>query len=148
MGMIAASAVVWKLKSVGAITALVGTRIFPGKAPPGAAYPYICVDRAPGQVSLGDHSRGQGSLYKSPVTAFCFAERDTGGIKQAGTIIELVRTHLCPTSSVTGWVEWNSTWIDHCTAKGQYEASVDPKEGDEVGWRAMALDVDVFHLNC
>lgn len=146
--MIASSAVVWKLKSVNAITAIVSTRIYPGAAPEGATLPYIIVDRPPGQVSLGRTSQGQGGIEKTPVTVFCFADRDTGGLKQAGQIVELVRSNLCPASGVTASVQWNGTWIDHCVGNGQYQHLEKPQEGDEVGWRAMAIDIDVYHLNC
>lgn len=146
--MIAASAVVWKLKSVNAITDIVSTRIYPGKAPEGARLPYICIDRPPGQESIGRTAQGQGSIEKTPITVYCFSDKDTGGLNQAGQIVALVRSNLCPATGVTGSVQWNGTWIDHCTGKGQYAHIENPQEGDEVGWRAMAIDIDVFHLNC
>lgn len=146
--MIAASAVVWKLKSVSAINSVVSTRIYPGRAPQGATLPYICVDRPPGQVPQAKFSTGTGSLRKTPVSVFCFGDQTTGGIKQAGELVELVRAALCPTSGVTASVQWNGTWIDHCTDNGSYEHIENPQDGGEVGWRAMAIDIDVFHMNC
>lgn len=146
--MIAVSAVVWKLKSVNAVTAFVGTRVYPGRAPEGATLPYIVVDNPPGQQNLAQFSQGQGSLRKTPLVVMCFSDKDTGGLKQAGDIAAVVEPALAPTSGVTGSVVWNSTLIDHCTAGETYQHIEDPQQGDEVGWRAMAIPLMVYHLNC
>lgn len=113
--MIAAGAVVWKLKSVNAITAIVGQRIYPGRAPQNTPLPYIVVDRPPGQQNLGQTSQGSGKFRKSPVVVYCFADKDSGGITQAETIRALVEPALAPSSGVVGTVTWNSISIDHVT---------------------------------
>lgn len=146
--MIAVSAVVWKLKSVNAITAIVSTRIYPGRAPQGAALPYIIVDNPPGQQNIGQTGQGSGNLRKTPLMVMCFSDKDTGGLKQAGEISALVEVALAPVSGVTGSVQWNGTWIDHTTLGESYQHIEDPQEGDEVGWRSMAVPVTVFHMNC
>lgn len=146
--MIAASAVVWKLKSVNAITAIVGTRIYPCRAPEGATLPYLIVDRPPGQQNIGATAQGKGSIRKSPVMVYCFSDRDTGGIKQAGDLEKLVNDAIVPVSGVTGSVQWNGTWIDHCMTNDSYAHIENPQEADEVGWRAMVGSFDVYHLNC
>ena len=146
--MIAAAAVVWKLKSVNAITAIVGTRIYPCRAPQGATLPYLIVDRPPGQQNLALTSQGSGSLRRTPIAVYCFADKDTGGVKQAGDLMALVDPAIAPTSGVTGSVQWNGTWIDHCTVNDTYAHIEAPVQAEEVGWRSMVGAFDVWHLNC
>lgn len=146
--MIATAAVVWKLKSVNTITAIVGTRIYPCRAPQGADLPYIIVDHPPGQTSLAAYSQGQGAIRKTPLVIYCYADKDTGGIKQADDIAQLVDAAIAPVSGFASSVQWNGTWIDHCVVNDHYAHIESPQEGEEVGWRAMIVSTDVYHLNC
>ena len=140
------AAIVWKLKSVNAITALVGTRIYPRIAPEGSLYPFIVVDRPPGQ-SNPQTASGPASLIITPMTIYCVANEKAGGYEKSRAVGRLIKPALNPTG-VTGSVIWNGTIIDHCTVSQTYEASAPPQLADEVGWPSEAVDIELFHLDC
>jgi hypothetical protein len=139
------NAIIWKLKSINAITAIVGTRIFPRMAKQGTLRPYIIVDRTPGQV-IPQFSSGPSQLNKTPLTIYCIGSQ-TGGYKESRDIGRLVQSSINP-AGVTGSVQWNGTWIDHCWVIQTYDSSSPPVEGDEVGFPIEAIDCLLFHLNC
>ena len=143
MSAIAENALIWKLKSVNAINTAVGGRIYPRIAPEGSSKtPYIIIDRPPGQV-ISQLSNGPASLIKTPMTILCIGAT----YLESRTIGRLIPAAINPTG-VTGSVQWNSTWVDHCTCSQTYEADAPPQMADEIGWPIEAIDVMLFHLDC
>jgi len=137
--------VVWKLKSVNAIKAIVSDRIYARRAPQAAARPYVVIDNPPGQEQQGRTSRGQGAFRKTPVVVYCVGS-DTGGVNESFTVAKLVDKALSPQDGVTGTVTWSGLSVDHCVTRDVYDASTDPTEDDEIGYPIAAVAVDVFHL--
>lgn len=148
MSAIAEAAIIWKLKSVNAVSNAATGGIYPRIAPEGTIAPYIIVDRTPGQIR-SQTARGPGALHNTPMTIFCVGKSDAtgGGYKQSRDLCRLVEAAINP-SGVTGSVSWNGTSVDHCSVLQTYDASVDPKTADEVGYPVEALDCVLFHLNC
>lgn len=142
MSAIPENALIWKLKSVNAISALVAARIFPRVAPEGSKTPYIVVDRPPGQENP-QLLAGPSSLLKTPMVIYCVGAT----YKESRDLARLIKPAINP-SSVTSSVQWNGTWVDHCIVGQTYEASEPPKMGDEIGYPIEAVDVVMWHLDC
>lgn len=140
------AAVIWKLKSVNAINSLVNGNIFPRIAKQGTKPPYIIIDRPPGQMNA-QMANGPSQLVKTPLTIFCVGLAESGGYTQSRAIARLIPPQLNP-NGVTGSVQWNGTWIDHCTVSQTYEASQPPNVGDELGYPIEAIDIVLFHFEC
>lgn len=136
------AAIIWKLKSVNAINSAVNGQIFPRIAPEKAPYPYIIVDRPPGQ-SNPQTSTGPAQLVKTPITIYVVGQT----YSQSRSIARLLPSQLNP-NGFTGSVQWNGTWIDHCTVNQTYEASGPPQVADEIGYPIEAIDITVFHFEC
>lgn len=144
MSGIAEAAVVWKLKSANTNA---GTRAFPRIAPEGSnKTPYLIVDRPPGQQNP-QISTGPSFLKITPMTVYCVCDEKSGGYIASRALGRQVEAALNP-SNVTGSVQWNGTWIDHCVVTQTYEASAPPQLADEVGWPIEAIDIVLYHLNC
>jgi len=145
MAAIPEAAVVWKLKSVGAVTANVGSRIYTRLAAQSVdekSGPYIVVTRA-------EHARqtrkltGPDSLLQTRLSVFCCGSSYDTAMDVALTVVAA----LDP-SSVTSAATWNGLAVDSCRVIGISDSSDPPNDADEVGFPAVSVDVDLFHLNC
>ena len=140
------AAVVWKLKSVGAVTANTGTDgIYTRLAPQSVdtkIKPYIVVERA-------EHQRptrrltGPDSLLLTRISVHCMGR----SYEVAMTVALTVVAALDP-SGVTSAMTWNGLAIDSCRVTGITDSSAPPSENDEIGFPAVTVDIDLFHLNC
>lgn len=139
------AALCWKLKSVNAINNAATGGIYPRIAPEKKAPPYIIVDRPPGQ-ERPQLASGPAQLIKTPMTIYCVGSQ-LGGYLESRAIARLIPPQINP-SGVTGSVQWNGTWIDHCTCSQTYEASAPPNVADEIGYPIEAIDIVLFHFEC
>lgn len=143
MSAIAENALIWKLKSVNELRQFVNGRIFPRVAPEGSnKTPYIIIDRPPGQENP-QLARGPSDLIKTPMTIYCVGK----DYLESRTVGRLIKPAINP-PNVTGSVQWNGTWIDHCVVTQTYEASAPPQVADEIGYPIEAIDCVLFHLDC
>lgn len=143
MSGVAEAAMIWKLKSVNAISALVGARIYPRISPQESGKtPYIIIDRPPGQQNP-QTSQGPAQLIITPLTIYCIGAT----YQESRNVGALIKPAINP-NGFTGSVQWNGTWIDHCTVSQTYEASAPPAVADEVGYPIEAVDCVLFHFDC
>lgn len=145
MAAIPEAAVVWKLKSVGAVTANVGPRIYTRLAPQSVnekSGPYVVVTRA-------EHSRqtrkltGPDSLLQTRLSVFCCGSSYDTAMDVALTVVAALDA-----AGVTSSSTWNGLAVDSCRVIGVSDASEPPNDADEVGFPAVSVEVDMFHLNC
>lgn len=135
-------ALVWKLKSVGAITALVGTRIFYRQAPQTAVKPYIVVDHPPGQRRTDRTLSGTVVMVQTHLMIRVeHAEKSIVAMQIAKLCVSAIEA----TTSAT----WDSFSVLQVDINDVYDDSAPPQQlADEIGFPAAAIDLTLYHLNC
>ena len=146
MASIPEAAVVWKLKSVSAVTALTGADgIYTRIAPQGVdekRKPYIVVTRAEQQRTTRKLA-GPDSLLLTRLTLYCCAESYETAMAVAAVVIAALDPS--PNNTVA---TWSGLTIDYCKVTAVSDASTPPNEADEIGLPIVSVDIDLFHLNC
>lgn len=91
-------AVAARLKATAAVTALVGTRIYDGLAPPQAALPYVIIGEGTSAPRDALGTRG----VSETLTCHIFSATP-GSRSQAMAILDAMNDALLPALTVTGW---------------------------------------------
>ena len=144
MGVAAASnAVIAKLKSTAAVTALVSNRIYPGDAGQGVEEPYIVVRRPQGDTRNQQINK-RDSFRKTPLAIYCAGDRKV--VNSAANVADAVIAALDPTTAVTSSQTWGTVSVDHCDVTDAYDVSENPVEADEIGFPCEVILVDLYHI--
>lgn len=135
--MTAKEAIIRHLLSRLEITNLVGQRIRPNKASQDEQRPYIVV-RTEG-ASPKYHATGDSGFQFSEIRVVCHGRTET----DAAEVAEAVRTYS--SGRPAGYVLGTSFWLKSIMVRDIIDVSQSPSSGDEMGYPAVSVDMDVMH---